>query len=274
MSAFLFPSLFSSARLTPLRRAADPAKPQGNPPTRESIAARKADAACMAKIDCGAKDAFDNADAWVALGGGEPAKHCAAAALLKLGFAPEAAERLEDLARQSRQDDATRARMLDQATRAWAEAKRWDSANAAQSAALRLDPTAFDLWISRARIRAQNYGLAVNDASEALKLSPRNVEALVVRASAYRFLDALDLALNDLNAAIKAAPADPAAHLERGIVHRLQKHPNQARTDWAAALAALPEDSPMVEDVRRNIELLEFPAPEEAAKPAAPTTKP
>ncbi len=75
MSAFLFPSLFSSARLTPLRRAAqcaglillaglplapvaraaDPAKPQGNPPTRESIAARKADAAhyaaCMAKID-------------------------------------------------------------------------------------------------------------------------------------------------------------------------------------------------------------------------------
>lgn len=255
--------------------AADAAKPQGKPPTPGAIAARKADAAryaaCMAKIDVSAKDAFDDADSWVALGGGEPAKHCAAAALLKMGFATEAAERLQEMARQSRQDDDTRAGILEQAARAWIEAKNWDAANAAQSAAIQLSPKSADLWLGRARIRAraQNYGLTVDDATEALKLTPRNVEALVTRGSAYRFLDALDLALQDLDAAVKIAPADPAARLERGIVHRLMKKPAKARADWAAALAELPEDAPLLDDVRRNIELLEFPETE-AEKPATP----
>ena len=44
------------------------------------------------------------------------------------------------------------------------------------------------------------------------------------------------------------------------------KQPAKARADWAAALAELPEDAPLLDDVRRNIELLEFPEPE-AAKP-------
>jgi regulator of sirC expression with transglutaminase-like and TPR domain len=248
--------------------AADAAKAPGKPPTAAAVAARKADAeryaACMAKIDVSAKDAFDDADSWAALGGGAPAKHCAAAALLKMGFAEDAATRLQDLAMQGHQDDEISAGLLEQAARAWVEAKNWDNANGAVSAALRLTPKNAALWLSRARIRAraQNYGLAVDDATEALKLAPKSVEARVVRGSAYRFLDALDLALADLDAAVKLSPADPSARLERGIVHRLMKHPDLARADWAAALAALPEDSPMVEDVRRNIELLEFPEAE------------
>jgi len=255
--------------------AADAAKPQGKPPTAAAIAARKADAAhytaCMSRIDKSAKDAFDDADAWVALGGGEPAKHCAAAALLKLGFPTEAAERLETLAHSSHQDEATRAAMWTQAAEAWSEAKDLARAHAAQSAAIQLAPGAAEMWTGRARIRAmaQNYGLAVDDLNEALKRKPNDAEALVMRASAYRYLDALDLSLQDLDAAIKAAPGNPQAYLERGIVYRLQKRPNQARADWAAALRILPEDSPLVEEVRRNIELLEFPAPEEAEKPAA-----
>ncbi len=256
-------------------QAADAEKPQGKPPTPAAMAARKADAAhyaaCMARIDVNAKDAFDDADSWVALGGGTPAKHCAAAALLKMGFATEAATRLQDMAQQGHQDDDVSAGLLEQAARAWADAKNWDNANGAISAAIRLTPKNAALWLSRARIRAraQNYGLAVDDATEALKLAPKSVEARVVRGSAYRFLDALDLALQDLDAAVKGAPADPAARLERGIVHRLLKQANAARADWAAALAALPEDSPMAEDVRRNIELLEFPEPA-AESPAAP----
>jgi len=241
--------------------------PQAKPPTAAAVAARKADAAhyaaCMAKIDKSAKDAFDDADSWAALGGGEPAKHCAAAALLKLGFAADAAERLEALARKSSQDDATRAAMWAQAAEAWSEAKDLARAHAAQSEAIRIAPKDVDLWIGRARIRAlaQNYGLAVDDLNEALKRRPGSVEALVMRASAYRYLDALDLSLQDLDAALKAEPDNPQAHLERGIVHRLQKHPDLARADWRAALLALPEDSPLLEEVRRNIELLEFPPP-------------
>jgi tetratricopeptide (TPR) repeat protein len=242
--------------------AATAAKPE---PTPAAIAARKADAAryadCMGKVDVNPKEAFDLADGWAAMGGGEPAKHCAAAALLKLGLASDAAERLEALAKSSAQEDDVRAHMLDQAGQAWATAKQWDRANAAQSAALDLAPDAVDLWVSRARTRAQalNYGLAVDDLNQALKRAPNNVEALVLRGSAYRFLDAHDLALADLDRAVKLDPADPSARLERGILHRLMKQPDLARTDWREALLSAPDDAPIVEDIRRNIELLEFP---------------
>ncbi len=240
-------------------------------PTPGAIAARKADAAryaaCMEQVETSPKEAFDAADSWVALGGGEPAKHCAAAALLKIGFPVDAAERLEALAKASAQDDDVRAHILDQAGQAWAEAKRWDDANRTQTAALKLAPKAVDLWISRARTRAkaENWGLAVDDLTEALKRDPKNAEALTLRGSAYRYLDALDLAIEDLNQAVGLAPADPSARLERGIVHRLRGEPDKARRDWAEGLLAAPEDAPIVEDIRRNIELLEFP---ETATPA------
>lgn len=244
--------------------AAQAAKPE---PTPAAIAARKADAAryaaCMQKVETNPKEAFDLGDSWAAMGGGEPAKHCAAAALLKLGLAADAAERLEALAKASAQDDDIRAHMLDQAGQAWAEAKNWERANAAQSEALALAPKAVDLWISRARTRAQalNYGLAVDDLNQALKLAPKNVEALVLRGSAYRFLDAQDLALADLDAAVKLDPTNPSARLERGILHRLMKQPQLAREDWREALLNAPDDAPIVEDIRRNIELLELPEP-------------
>ncbi len=120
-----------------------------------------------------------------------------------------------------------------------------------------------DLWISRARTRALalNYGLAVDDLNQALKRDPKNVEALVLRGSAYRFLDAQDLALADLDAAVKLDPANPSARLERGILHRLMKQPELAREDWREALLNAPDDAPIVEDIRRNIELLELPEP-------------
>lgn len=244
--------------------AAQAPKPE---PTPAATAARKADAAryadCMQKVETSPKEAFDLADAWAAMGGGEPAKHCSAAALLKLGLATDAAERLEALAKASAQEDDIRAHMLDQAGQAWAEAKNWDRANAAQSAALALAPKSVDLWVSRARTRAQalNYGLAVDDLNQALKRDPKNVEALVLRGSAYRFLDAQDLALADLDAAVKLDPTNPSARLERGILHRLMKHPALAREDWREALLNAPDDAPIIEDIRRNIELLELPDP-------------
>lgn len=243
-------------------------------PTPAAIAARKADAEryakCMAQVETAPKDAFDAADAWAALGGGEPAKHCAAAALLKLGFPEDAANRLLALAKSTSRDDDVRAHMLDQAGLAWAEAKQWEQANAAQSEALKLAPKAADLWISRARTRARalNYGLAVDDLTEALKLAPGDVEALTLRGSAYRYMDALDLARQDLDAALKREPANPEARLESGIVHRLQGQPDRARRDWREALLAAPEDAPIVEDIRRNIELLELGG--EAPTPAKP----
>lgn len=246
---------------------------QAAEPTPAAIAARKADAEryakCMTQVESAPKDAFEAADAWAARGGGEPAKHCAAAALLRLGFPEEAATRLEALAKTTSRDDDVRAHMLDQAGQAWAEAKQWDKANAAQSEALRIAPGAADLWIGRARTRAraQNYGLAVDDLTEALKRDPKSVEALTLRASAYRYLDALDLARDDLDAALKLDPANPEARLESGIVHRLLGKPDLARRDWREALLAAPEDAPIVEDVRRNIELLELGEPPIPARP-------
>src|SRR3712207_5307380 len=59
------------------------------------------------------------ADGWEAAGGGDGARHCAALALLALGETERGAERLEDLARRSDADPATRAAIFAEAGNAW-----------------------------------------------------------------------------------------------------------------------------------------------------------
>jgi len=237
-----------------------------------AIAELKASAAryerCMATIDKNAQDAFDLADSWITLGGGEAAKHCAAAALLAQGLATDAAQRLEDLAKSSVQDDAFRADIYAQAGEAWTKAKNWDKANAVQSAAITLAPKNLVHWINRARTRAlaENYGLAVDDLTHVLEKAPKNTEALILRASAYRFMDASDLAMDDINAALTIAPKNPEALLERGILYRLANQADKARHDWITALLLVEEKSETAQTIRRNIELLEFPEPAKAAQ--------
>lgn len=203
-------------------------------------------------------EGWEEALAWTSLGGGEPARHCAAVALIGLRQFEEGASRLEDLARTSHSDPKLRAGMLAQAGQAWLLAKNPERAYAAQTAALKLVPDAPDLLVDRAEslAEAKNYKDALADLNRALKVAPGRVDALTFRASAKRFLDDNKGAEADIEQALKADPLYQDAWLERGILKRLAGDADGARQSWAKVLEIAPTSS-AADIARRNIELLD-----------------
>ncbi|MDX2225245.1 MAG: hypothetical protein SFV21_20985, partial [Rhodospirillaceae bacterium] len=177
---------------------------------------------------------FELAGKWAALGGGEPAKHCRAVALIGLAEYAEAGASLEELAQASKREARVRAGMLAQAAQAWLMAGDTARAHAAQTAALTLTPGDADLLVDRAMTlaEARNYWEAIDDLNAALSARPDDADALSFRASAYRMVDADDLAREDAERAVALAPDNLNARLERGILYRLAGRDADARADW------------------------------------------
>ncbi len=220
--------------------------------------------ACLAKTESNPDVAYDDALVWRDQGGGVPAQHCAALALVALGKYAEAATRLAALAEVSG-GRAMAPALLGQAGNAWLLAEFPSNALSVLSAALttgvqKLAPQEeADLRIDRARALAalERWAEAENDLGKALSLDPERAAAYVFRATARRMENKLDLALEDLQLALALGPKDPAALLERGIVYRLQEKPELARADWLAAIAAEPEGK-AAEAARGNLEKLDL----------------
>lgn len=214
---------------------------------------------CLAIARESPDEGFEQAIAWRDEGGGAPAKHCVAVALVQLGHYEEAAGRLEALSEElGGQPNGMRAALLQQAGHAWLLGERNSRAYAAFSAALSLDPDNVDLLIDRSVVlaAAASYWEAIDDLNAALGQAPNRVDALVFRASAWRYLDALDLARDDLDRALTLAPRANDALLERGIVRRLDGDTVGARDDWMAVIRDDPE-SQAAEIARRNLEKLD-----------------
>ncbi len=272
-SAIVFACL---AAATPAAAAKDKT---ATPPAAAAPAAKPGAAATTAQPDAGAGEGIDNARqyghcialarqkpqegweealAWTSLGGGEPARHCAAIALIGLRQFEEGASRLEDLAAASHSDVKLRAGMLAQAVQAWLLARNPERASAAQSAALKLVPDAPDLLVDRAEsyAEAKNYQEAKTDLDQALKISPDRVDALTFRAAAKRFLDDNSGAGVDIAQALKLDPLYQDAWLESGILKRLAGDDAEARKAWLKVLEIAPS-SPAADMARRNIELLD-----------------
>lgn len=214
---------------------------------------------CMAAIEQDAEQAFDTAIAWRDLGGGAAAEHCAAAALLALGYYVDAAERLEELAQQPTDEAGLRTGLLRQAAQGWSLAENPERAFAALTAAIQIDGENPKLFLERAVVQADMglYDKAADDLSRCLLLDPLSVDAYAFRASAYRYLDRLDLAATDLKHALALEPDHLEARLERGMVRRLQGDDTGARLDWTRILDLSP-GSAIAESARRNIELLDM----------------
>ena len=215
---------------------------------------------CLERIETDPADAFERAMMWRDQGGGNLARHCVAAALVGLNQPAVAAERLEELALTARSaSTAVRARLLSQAGQAWLAARQVQRANAALSTAIDGAPDLPDLYVDRAVTfaAARNYWEAIDDLNKALDIQPRYGIALALRASAYRYVDSLDLAMEDAEAAVRVAPGLPEAYLERGILRRLRGDANGARADWLRVLVLEPEGD-AGETARANIERLEL----------------
>ena len=215
-------------------------------------------ATCMRLARVSPHEGFESAIAWIDAGGGGAAKHCAAVALFTMGQYREAAVRFQDLALSIGTDASARADLLAQSGQAWHQAGEIDRSFTAYTAALELTPRSPEIRVDRAMVLAERgrYREVIEDLNVALEVDDSAVEALVLRASAYRYLDALDLAFADAGRALELSPRHPEALLERGIIARLQGREAAARRDWLDLLRYY-EGTPAADVAQRNLEMLD-----------------
>ncbi len=213
---------------------------------------------CLQMAKTKPEDGWEEALAWDSLGGGAPARHCAAVALIGMGKYEEAAKRLEALAEDSRRGDWMRAQMLEQAGQAWLLAGDVDRADAVQRAALKLVPDEPDLLLDHAVTLAQvhHYKEAEAELTDLLNRQPNRVEALTLRASARRYLGDMAGAKADIGRALELDPGFPDALVEQGIILRLGGDDAAARADWLKVIQTVPKGA-VLDEARRNLELLD-----------------
>lgn len=199
---------------------------------------------CLALAQDDASAALRMAEEWITLGGGNPARHCAAMALLGLLRYNDAAIRLQTLV--DLLADAPverRAAALEQAAQVWLLAGRPERAEQDLSAAIALRPDDAELLISRAiaRASATDYWNAIDDLNLVIDAEPNRLDALVLRATAYRYLDSLELARQDVERAVAIAPMDPDARLERSLILWRMGEREGAVADWQQIIESAPE---------------------------------
>ena len=214
--------------------------------------------ACMALARDNPEQGFDRAITWRGLGGGDAAEHCAAAALIGLGQYANAATRLEALAAKSKHIPQVKAGLLAHAAQAWLLGGKSQRAEGVLTAALKLTPDDAALLVDRAEAKAgqKNYQGAVDDLTEAIRRDNRRPDSFVFRATAYRFLDRLELADADVEKALVLEPGHVEGLLERGILRRLKGDDAGARQDWLQVLRLAPK-SPAADAARANLEAMD-----------------
>ncbi len=226
---------------------------------------------CMDETRRNPSVAWDDALAWRDTGGGHPAEHCAAVALIGLKQYAEAGRRLEKLADEMFKSPAElRAEVLDQAGQAWLLAGDPVRAVEMLTQGLAITPKDDGIMTDRAEAYAASgkYREAIGDLDQVLARDAKRVDALVFRASAERALKQLDPALRDIEAALRLSPDDPDALLERGNIRRLTGDDAGARQDWLRIVRVAP-DSAANEAAKANIEKLDV-KPDGASPAAAP----
>ena len=215
---------------------------------------------CIAVTELDSEQAFEEALIWRDQGGGGPAEHCVAMALLALGHAGEAAVRLDTLARENRGGtQEQRSNLLVQAGDAWLLARRSDLAEATFSAALMLTPRDAEVWAARARARAMagEWEMAESDLDAAITFNNANPEFYVLRSAARNAAGKDILAAYDINAALEIDPNFPDALAERGLMRFAAGDEDGAREDWIKVLNAAPE-SAAADVARSGIERMEI----------------
>ncbi|MDJ0951879.1 MAG: tetratricopeptide repeat protein [Alphaproteobacteria bacterium] len=238
--------------------AAQPAFGQGASPA-EARAARNY-RQCMQLARSSPTEAFEFGLGWEDEGGGPPARHCQAIALMTLEQYPQAAERLEALAQDVFSIDPEIAiEALAQAGQAWYLAGDYSKAYTVQSAVLERQPGNASLLIDRGVTLAESGRLeeAIQDFSTALLSAPGHPDAHLFRASALRQLERLPDALADADASLRSNPNNAEAYLERGNIRRLLGDVPGARADWVEA-ATRGQGTMVEETAQENLQNLEL----------------
>lgn len=215
--------------------------------------------ACLALAEESPAEAYRSGLEWFKAGGGLPARHCVAVALIGLGDHEAAATRFEALAEEVASDrKELRASMLGHAGQAWLLAGRPVRASQVQDMAISLMPDDPTLLVDRAvsLMTSKRYPAALADLDKALALAPDFADAYLYRASVKRYANDIGGAWVDISDALALAPGLPAAYLERGILSQLDGDLDGARGDWLTVIEAAPK-SAEADAARARIEAMD-----------------
>jgi len=216
--------------------------------------------ACMALLDRDPAGALDSAVAWEKQGGGDPARHCKALALIRTGQVEDGALELERVAEAMPQAEAPlAAELFAQAGQAWTKSGNSQRALYAQNQGLKLNPKDVELLIDRALTYGNSgmYFEALDDLNDAADLSPDNPDIYAMRAAAYRQLETFDLAQENIDQALKISPSHPTALLERGYLRRAKGDLKGAREDWLTVIQVMP-GTDIANEAQKNIATLDI----------------
>jgi len=184
--------------------------------------------ACLNGIEVNADAAYEEALAWRFEGGGWPARHCVARALIALGDEEEGAFRLQALAEApDGGPTAMKVLYLAEAGEAWMNAGHPEEARRVYSRAVEFSPQSAPLWLGRARAAAEldEWASAEADAAQAISHAPQNFEAWRTRAEARLELGDLDAAEADMQRALSLTSTDE----DTVSVLLIRGHINEAR---------------------------------------------
>lgn len=201
---------------------------------------------CLLQIRENASLALKTAEEWRAQGGGTPALHCVAMALLAGGNHQEAGVRLEALADILTEERADlRPEVLAQAAQAWLFAGQPERALKALDRAIALKANDSDLVIDRAVIHANAGRLAEaeRDLDRALAMVATRDDALALRAAIRRKQGRLDEARADAERAVALNAMNAEAWLERGLIRHAKGDKRGAEEDWRHAMQAAPDSA-------------------------------
>ncbi|MEE8270183.1 MAG: hypothetical protein V3R98_00425 [Alphaproteobacteria bacterium] len=210
---------------------------------------------CMALARRAPGEALGRAEAWEAEGGGNPARHCAAIALLHRQDYRAAAIRLDELAAElEARDPPLTVDLLDQAGRAWLLAGEPAWARAALDRAVALRPADAELYVARSYAHAamESYEAALADLARADTLAPGRAEIPLLQAAAYRYEGRLEEALAAVERALALDGGNPRIRLERGNIRWLLDDREGAREDWRRTTVLAP-DSAAATAARNNL---------------------
>jgi tetratricopeptide (TPR) repeat protein len=213
---------------------------------------------CMTMITDDPEGAQAIATSWQAAGGGTAAIHCQALATIATGEPEAGAKMLENLAHGGRVLGLTRAVLLGQAAEARLMVDQAEPALKDTTEALVISPDDIDLLINRANANdaLDRPNDAIGDLDQALRLDPSRGDALILRASVWRRMDMPDKAREDIGRALALDPEDAEALLERGILRQEMGDLAGAREDWTRARAVDP-NSEAAELATQNLTLLD-----------------
>ncbi len=210
---------------------------------------------CLAAVEIDAEAALEMASRWEGLDGDDPARHCRALALRRLGDLEEAGQLLASLADMPNATAPVKAGLWHQTGQVYSEARLYRESVDAFTQALRHAPDLIDARLDRAIANAalEDYWLAIDDLNVLTDSRPTDVTAYILRSGAYRNLGLTDLARDDLERGLAINPDNPDAWLERGLLAESTGQSEQASAAWLRVLQLAP-DSVAADIARAHIE--------------------